>query len=151
MSKWIWNSQLLLEPPEGAFGFTYQILGPTGWYIGCKSFWSTTNAKVSLKRANELYKGRGKRPSRERKIKESNWRVYNSSSTIVKQLIQDFGEEAFTFQITGIYNSKTEMQLAETQEIIDNACDPKLLLVLKLFQFVLSSKINFSDITLIDF
>lgn len=127
MSKWIYQGQYLEEPPLDTFGFIYRISFGEKYYLGCKSFWSTTNGKISKKRSTEIYKGRGKKPGREKVTKESNWRIYNSSSTIVKQLISEHGEDKFRFEILGFYTTKTELLLAEAQEIINHACDPNLL------------------------
>lgn len=126
MSKWTIGSIPVLDPPEGYWGFTYRITDKQSgnYYIGAKAFWSVTNGKVSVKRSNELYKGRGAKPKREKKTKQSDWRTYCSSSTYVKALVLEKGIEAFTWEILELHETKTDLILGETLMILDTLCDP---------------------------
>lgn len=125
MSKWG-----IIEPPEGYWGMVYRITEldpPYRYYIGAKAFWSVTNGRISKKRSEELYKGRGKKPSREKKTKQSDWKTYCSSSTYVKALVAEKGIEAFRWEIIELHKTKTDLILGETLRIIDSFCDPKCL------------------------
>lgn len=113
MNRWKLNNELLDEIPDNAYGFCYRITSPIGYYIGSKCFYSTTNPKISKKRSGQIYKGTGRRPIREKKVKESNWKEYRSSSKIVKELLIEYGEDQFDFEILEIFDNKQEMLLKE--------------------------------------
>lgn len=122
ISKWRYKGSYLTEPWKDAYGFVYIIhlkADPGTFYIGQKSFWSITNPKVSKKRSNELYKGKGAKPKREKKIKESNWRSYNSSSKEVCSLINELGQEAFGFEILDFGKNKSHLSYLEAKYIIE--------------------------------
>lgn len=128
MSKWLFKGKPLKEVPEGAYGFTYKVTInirqlQASYYIGRKCFESRRNTKISKKRAEELYSGRGARKKKELKICESDWKSYCTSSTSFKKLILDQGEDNFKWEILNIYYSKTELEFAEAREIIDSMCD----------------------------
>lgn len=129
MSKWKWGNKYIDEPPINATFFTYTITHKKTkeFYIGCKSFYSNRKVKLSKKRSLELWSGRGAKPKKELRCAESDWRTYNSSSTLVKSMIAEQGEDAFIFEITQCYYTKTEMMLGEARQIIDNLCNPKCL------------------------
>ncbi len=126
MSKWTHKRKKFTLIPEGAWGFTYKITcKETGqYYIGLKQFYSNTNGKVSKKRSLELWSGKGRKPTRERKSKESDWQTYISSSKAFKEYIQTRQECDFKWEILEIFYSKTELELGEAREIIDSMCDP---------------------------
>jgi len=129
MSKWLYKGKPLKEIPEGAYGFTYKVtlnfrqLSPS-YYIGMKCFCSRRNTKISKKRAEELYSGKGRRKTKELKVCESDWKSYCTSSVSLKKLILDQGEQNFKWEVLTIYYSKTELELGEAREIIDSMCDP---------------------------
>lgn len=118
MSKWIHNGTPLTEPPQDTWGFVYRVTWNEGFYIGQKSFWSVTNPKISKKRSQEIYKGRGKRPTKERKVKESDWRNYKTSSSHIKDHISQYGEQGFVWEIIDFSKSKSELDYMETQYIL---------------------------------
>lgn len=121
---WKYKGKELKEIPDGAFGFVYKITNKNTkeYYIGSKQFYSNTNAKISKKRSNELYSGRGRKPSREKKQKESTWRDYVSSSKKVQEMIA-ISKTSFTFEIQTICFSKAEMLILEAIEIGKNFID----------------------------
>lgn len=127
MSKWIYRGSYLEEPPENALGFLYKVEEPItkAFYWGMKMFYSMTNPKISKRRAEELYSGRGKRKTKELKIKPSNWKTYCTSSKQVQEFVKDLGEHAFNWEIIDIFDNKTELQLAEVKAIIDDFCNPQ--------------------------
>jgi nicotinic acid phosphoribosyltransferase len=115
---WKYNGKILKEIPTDAFGFVYKItnLETKEYYIGSKQFYSNTNAKISKKRSNELYSGKGRKPTREKKQKESNWKTYISSSKKVQEMIA-ISKDLFIFEIQTICFSKAEMLILEAMRI----------------------------------
>jgi hypothetical protein len=115
MINWKFKNKLVNSPPENAYGFVYCITDKTtgNFYYGCKAFYSTTNPKISKKRANELYSGRGAKKKRETKVKESKWKEYTSSSKIVQALIEEKGIDNFDFKIVSFHTTKQEMLVKE--------------------------------------
>lgn len=105
----------ITQPPKNKYGFVYKItyLKDKSFYIGSKAFYSITNPKISKKRSNELYRGKGRKPVREKKVVESNWKVYTSSSAIVKAMIEEHGLKKFQFEILKTFETKQEMLLYE--------------------------------------
>lgn len=120
-TEWIYNGKpIKLENIENHWGFVYKIQNSNGeFYIGSKSFFSRTNGKISKKRSNELYSGKGRKPLREKKIKESDWKTYKSSSKKVQEMISKNPHD-FKFYIIKIFNTKAEMLLYEAFLIIEN-------------------------------
>lgn len=119
-TTWIYkNKPFKIKDLEQYWGFVYKIsnLITNQFYIGSKSFFNRTNAKISKKRSNELYSGKGRKPLREKKIKESDWKIYKSSSKKVQEMILD-NENNFKFEIISLYKNKAEMLLNEAFLII---------------------------------
>lgn len=113
--KWIHKGKSFkIKDLEKYWGFVYKITNiETGeFYIGSKQFWSRTNPKISKKRSNELYSGKGRKKIREAKIKESDWMNYSSSSKKVQEvLIQN--PNIFKFEVLELFETKSEMLLTE--------------------------------------
>lgn len=119
-TTWIYkNKPFKIKDLEQYWGFVYKIsnLITNQFYIGSKSFFNRTNAKISKKRSNELYSGKGRKPLREKKIKESDWKIYKSSSKKVQEMILN-NENNFKFEIIALYKNKAEMLLNEAFLII---------------------------------
>lgn len=122
---WLHKGKELKEVPENIYGFVYKIspintkLFGEIYYIGCKSFYNTTNPKISKKKANELYSGKGRKPTRQKKVKESDWKTYISSSKKLQGLIEENGKELFKFEILSFHNCYTSMILSESKLIIE--------------------------------
>lgn len=119
MSKWIWQGLPLQKVPEdNPYGFVYLIVHkPTGGkYVGQKAFFSITNPKISKKRSEELYKGRGKRPTKEKKIRESNWKKYQSSNKVLKEI----PEKDLTFVILGFAKNKSDLNMMEIEKMVEH-------------------------------
>ena len=119
MVNWKFKNKVVNSPPENAYGFVYCITDKTtsNFYYGCKSFYSTTKPIISKKRANELYTGKGRKPKRETKVKESNWKEYISSSKIVHSLVEEKTIESFDFKIISYHETKQEMLVKEAYMI----------------------------------
>lgn len=121
-TKWTFKDKPFeIKDLEQYWGFVYQItnLDTEEFYIGSKSFFNRTNGKISKKRSNELYSGKGRKPSREKKIKESDWKTYKSSSKKVQEMISK-NLNNFKYEIYQIYETKAEMLLVEAYLIIKN-------------------------------
>ena len=75
----IWENNPVYGP-ESMYGFIYRItfLLDGRQYIGKKSY--------------HVYK-------KSKKVKESNWKEYTSSSTELNELIKEYGKECFYFEI----------------------------------------------------
>lgn len=119
-TTWIYkNKPFKIKDLEQYWGFVYKIsnLITNQFYIGSKSFFNRTNTKISKKRSNELYSGKGRKPLREKKIKESDWKIYKSSSKKVQEMILN-NENNFKFEIIALYKNKAEMLLNEAFLII---------------------------------
>lgn len=119
-TKWMFgNKPLKINDLESYWGFVYKItkLSTNEFYIGSKSFFSRTNGKISKRRSNELYGGKGRKPTREKKIKESDWKTYKSSSKKVLSMITENPQD-FKYEIHQIYETKAEMLLVEAYLII---------------------------------
>jgi len=69
-------------------GFVYLIIfkDTNKKYIGKKQFFSVTNVKLGKKEFSQLPSTRGRKPTKKKVIKESNWMNYYSSSKEVSQL-----------------------------------------------------------------
>jgi hypothetical protein len=94
------------------FGFVYKITLPSGyWYIGSKQF----NSKKKLKPL------KGKVNAR-RKIIESDWREYTSSSNMINEYISKKGKDGMIFEIlTLIRGGKFELKYCEMKyQVLEN-------------------------------
>ncbi len=130
-TAWIFgNKPLEIEDLEPYWGFIYKItkLSTGEFYIGSKSFFSRTNGKISKKRSNELYSGKGRKPLREKKIKESDWKTYKSSSKKVQAMIVENPND-FEYKVLELFTNKQEMLLKEAFYIIVEILDRNLLLL----------------------
>ena len=83
---WIYNDIELLEAPEGAVGFIYRIDINNGFYYGKKEFYNTRKKKFGKKKLAELTDKRLK--TYEMVRKESNWKLYCSSSDTIENLVK---------------------------------------------------------------
>lgn len=119
----IWNFQgkpFLQQDVNDYYGFVYLIKCLSGEYsgyiyVGKKNFFSVTNPKISKRRSNALYSGRGRKPSREQKRVPSNWINYHSSSGKLQELIETLGEDAFEFTILRLCRNNTELSYYEAR------------------------------------
>ena len=134
MTKWTYLGQevkTLKDVPECCPFYIYKItFKPVAknrfYYFGSKQIYSITNPKISLKRKKELYTGKGSYKTRERKVKESNWKKYQSSSKVVQEKL--LTEEA-DFEILEFFDTKAEMLLKEAYLITNSFLnyDPMIL------------------------
>lgn len=108
MSHWTYKGESFNPTEEelkelGHYGFVYIITLPNGQkYIGRKYFWS-------LRTLPPL---KGKKRKRRTK-KESNWRIYKSSSNDVVELIQEYNDEGIKYEILSFHPNKAETNYSE--------------------------------------
>ena len=91
LGHWYFSGEL---DPEKAFGFVYIIRN------------KSTNQKYIGKK---FFRGTGKKNAG----KQSNWKVYQSSSGTLKQDIKEFGKENFEFIILEQYYTRGGLSWAE--------------------------------------
>lgn len=132
MSKWTYFGEVVNEPPEDQIGFIYRIssikdLEVNGvifkkgvYYIGQKQFYSNRTTVLSKKKSNELWKGRGAKPKKQKVTKNSDWLTYCSSSTILLNLVSLHGEESFRWEIIGFACSTSGLDYLEAKEILNS-------------------------------
>lgn len=118
MSKWRYNGKPLTEPPQDVWGFVYEVRWDGGFYIGQKSFWSKRNVKLSKKKSTELWSGKGRKPTKQEVIKESDWKKYCTSSTFVKSLVAELGESKFEWNIISLAKNKTDLNYQESKYLM---------------------------------
>lgn len=101
------------DPVKEYFGFVYKITLPSGyWYIGSKQF----NSKKKLK----PLKGR---VNARRKIVESDWKEYTSSSNIINDYISKKGKEKIIFEIICLTRGgKFELKYCEMKHQVLKDC-----------------------------
>ncbi len=105
MIPWIYNGEPITIPPEGIFGFVYNIKCNLNGrqYIGKKQFWSNRSKKVPGKK------------NRKHIVSESDWKEYWSSSEDVKADIEKFGQENFTREIIRMCPMKRDLTFGEVE------------------------------------
>jgi hypothetical protein len=93
-------------------GFVYIITDLTNnkKYVGKKGFWS--------KKTLPPLKGKTRK---RRSIVESDWQKYYGSSDLVKQLLEENGEQGFRREILHLCRSKGEMSYLEAKEQFDRS------------------------------
>ena len=117
---WYYNGKSMIIPPLDKFGFIYKITCMAGEYagyiyVGSKHFNFTRTKRLSKKRSNELYKGKGRKPTKEKVVSPSDWLEYKSSSKFLQQLIEKEGRQNFIFEILDFADSKTELWYKEVK------------------------------------
>ena len=99
------------------FGFIYRIveLSTGKEYIGKKQFWSFTKKAVKGKTNKKTVK------------KESNWKIYTSSSTHINEAIVNNGIENYSFFIESLHKTRGSLFYAEVEkQIKENVLREKL-------------------------
>lgn len=105
MIPWKYKGKEIIEVPEGAIGFVYLITFTDGdKYIGKKNLFSTRRIKVKDRKNRKVV------------VKESNWKVYCSSSDTVKERIKN--GESFSREILMFGDSKGAITFLEIKEMI---------------------------------
>lgn len=123
---WLYNNTTISsieETPENSIGFIYKITcTKTGkFYIGKKNLYSTISKPLTKKELSE-YDKPGKKPTKKKVTKESDWKTYLGSSKEFKQYVKDNGSENFTKEILQFCKSKKSLTLYEIIHIIKYNC-----------------------------
>ena len=88
-SHWIYNGEVMQDPPPEMAGFVYMIFNTTNQkkYIGRKYFSSTRRVKIKGQTRRKVLR------------KDSDWRDYMGSSEELRKDIQLLGKDKFKFEI----------------------------------------------------
>jgi len=82
-------------------------------YIGKKNFFHNTNVKLGKKELENLPVTRGKKPSKKKVTKESDWKTYYGSSQEVKDLLKITPKDRVIRSVLHICKSKKELTYYE--------------------------------------
>lgn len=108
--------------PKNTFGFVYKITNICEtsprfgyFYIGKKQLWSERNVKLSNKELAIIAEEKrpGKKPSKKKVIKESDWLKYYGSEPEIKKDIQEMGKDNFKREIICFAFSKKQLTYLE--------------------------------------
>lgn len=118
----------IIDFPENCFGFVYIItnLKTEEYYIGRKYLFHSIKRKIG-KKEKLLIEGKGRKPSFEKQIKESDWKTYWSSSKELQEDVKIQGEFNFKKEILEFAFTKRQLSYFEVkhQFIRDVLSDPK--------------------------
>lgn len=86
--------------PSDSEGFVYKItsLLDDRYYLGSKKLYNNKTVKLSKKKQEELYSGRGRKKTKEKKKTVSDFMTYKSSSNELQELILLNGEVNFNLK-----------------------------------------------------
>lgn len=109
--------------PDGSFGFIYKITHKESkrYYIGKKFLYSETNVKLGVKETKNLPIQRGRKPTKKKVIKESNWKDYWGSNKEFLEYKKNKQDDEFKREILHICNSKLELTYWETHYLFINS------------------------------
>ena len=88
-------------------------------YIGKKNFFHTTNVKLGKKELANLPVARGKKPTKKKVVKESDWKTYYGSSDEVKQWAKTTPTDKLTRVVLCLCKSSKELTYYETKYLFD--------------------------------
>lgn len=108
---WVCNISL----NDDDIGFVYKITNKQldKFYIGCKLLYKTTKRKPLKGKINKRHI-----------TSDSDWRIYCSSSGIIKEDIIN-NKDNYIFEIISFHKSKSDMKISEAKLIIDNIYNVK--------------------------
>lgn len=117
MKNWLYDGEEIKSVdnfPENCHGFVYLIENKKNnhFYVGKKILFNNIKRKIG-KKETKLIIGKGRRPLHERLKKESNWKTYNGSSSLLNQEIKDFGINNFSRTILDLAYSKKHLSFLE--------------------------------------
>lgn len=122
---WYYNNEIYDNInifPEKSFGFVYKITNISDisdrkgyFYIGKKQLWSERNIKLGKKELEIIaeLKKPGKKPTKKKVIKESDWQKYYGSEPLLKEDVKELGVHSFKREILHIAKSKKELTYSE--------------------------------------
>jgi len=82
-------------------------------YIGKKNFFHTTNVKLGKKELANLPVTRGKKPTKKRVVKESDWKTYYGSAQEVKDLLKTHPKDRIVRSVLLLCKNKKELTYFE--------------------------------------
>jgi hypothetical protein len=117
MEKWLYKGAECFnieELPENLHGFVYKITNlDTGKiYIGRKILHNTLTKKLTKKELAEQT-GPGRKPTKKKVIKESNWLSYWGSNKLLLEDIKVLGKDRFEREILHLTISKKQLTYYE--------------------------------------
>ena len=123
MPNWFHENKEVTEEyqfDEKAIGFVYLITNiETGkFYIGRKIFTNTLTKKLTKKEISEQ-SGPGRKPTKKKVSKESNWREYWGSCKPLLAEVKEIGEDKFKREILHYCNAKAVCSYMEAKEQFD--------------------------------
>jgi hypothetical protein len=108
----IFNEDFNINDYEGYIYIT-SFLDLNKHYIGKKNFFHNTNVKLGKKELANLPITRGKKPSKKKVTKESDWKIYYGSSSEVKDLLKITSKDKITRTVLHICKTKKELTYYE--------------------------------------
>ena len=108
-------------------GYIYMttILDTGRKYIGKKNFFHNTNVKLGKKELANLPTARGKKPSKKKVTKESDWKTYYGSAQEIKDSVKQYPKERITRTLIRLCKSKKELTYYECKYLFDyNVLEP---------------------------
>jgi len=122
-NNWLYNNQEVKSIEDlgpKVVGFIYKITNlKTGmFYIGRKQLISTTNKKLGKKERAALPTKSGRKPTKKKVIKESNWIEYYGSSTPLLEDINKLGKKNFKREIIQLCHNKKQLSFYEIKFMI---------------------------------
>ena len=118
------NESFDINEYEGYIYIT-TILDTDRKYIGKKNFFHNTNVKLGKKELANLPTARGKKPSKKKVTKESDWKTYYGSAQEIKDSVKQYPKERITRTLICLCKSKKELTYYECKYLFDyNVLEP---------------------------
>ena len=118
------NENFDINEYEGYIYIT-TILDTSRKYIGKKNFFHNTNVKLGKKELANLPTARGKKPSKKKVTKESDWKTYYGSAQEIKDSVKQYPKERITRTLIRLCKSKKELTYYECKYLFDyNVLEP---------------------------
>ena len=108
-------------------GYIYMtiILDTGRKYIGKKNFFHNTNVKLGKKELANLPTARGKKPSKKKVTKESDWKTYYGSAQEIKDSVKQYPKERIIRTLLRLCKTKKELTYYECKYLFDyNVLEP---------------------------
>jgi len=117
MSKWLYENEEITsieQFPKNCHGFVYKITNLENGkiYVGRKILLNTLNKKLTKKELTEQV-GPGRKPTKKKVIKESNWISYWGSNKPLLEDIKQLGKDKFKREIIKLTFSKKQLTYYE--------------------------------------
>jgi hypothetical protein len=118
------NKSFDINEYEGYIYIT-TILDTGRKYIGKKNFFHNTNVKLGKKELANLPTSRGKKPSKKKVTKESDWKTYYGSAQEIKDSVKQYSKERITRTLIRLCKTKKELTYYECKYLFDyNVLEP---------------------------